>query len=279
MAPLSYHLHGTAERPVLVLLHAYPLDSRMWDGVISHLHAEDPDLPILTVDAPGFGDSPEGPEVAKQVDGEEEPSLDTFAKALDATLSDLQIDEIVLAGLSLGGYVALAYAEAYPERIRGLGLLDTKAEADEEPARKVRLTTAAKVMSEGTSAIEGSLNTVLGATTLAQRPDVVEEVRKEILAAPPAAVAWIQTAMAARPSRLNVLESLDVPALVLRGDEDSLSSAQSADAMATALRVAAPRLGGIGVVTLPGVGHMSANEAPEQVAGALTDLYARVAAS
>jgi len=279
MAPLSYHLHGTAERPVLVLLHAYPLDSRMWDGVISHLHAEDPDLPILTVDAPGFGDSPEGPAVSEQVDGDEEPSLDTFAKALDATLSELQIDEIVLAGLSLGGYVALAYAEAYPERIRGLGLLDTKAEADEEPARKVRLTTAAKVMTEGTSAIEGSLNNVLGATTLAQRPDVVEEVRKEILAAPPAAVAWIQKAMAARPSRLNVLERLDVPAVVLRGDEDSLSSAQSADAMAAALRVAAPRLGGIGVVTLPGVGHMSANEAPEQVAGALADLYARVAAS
>src|SRR5699024_11243995 len=78
MAPLSYHLHGTAERPVLVLLHAYPLDSRMWDGVISHLHAEDPDLPILTVDAPGFGDSPEGPAVSDQVDGDEEPSLDTL---------------------------------------------------------------------------------------------------------------------------------------------------------------------------------------------------------
>src|SRR5690625_2549163 len=80
-------------------------------------------------------------------------------------------------------------------------------------------------------------------------------------------------------SRLDVLERLHVPAVVLRGDEDSLSSAQSADAMATALRVAAPRLGGIGVVTLPGVGHMSANEAPELVAGALADLYARVAAS
>lgn len=279
MAPLSYHLYGTTERPVLVLLHAYPLDSRMWDGVISHLHVEDPELPILTVDAPGFGDSPEGPEVSDLVDGGEEPSLETYAKALEATLSELQINEIVLAGLSLGGYAALAYAEEYPERIRGLGLLDTKAEADEEPARKVRLATAAKVMSEGTAAIEDSLNTVLGATTLAQRPDVVEDVRSQILAAPPAAVAWIQKAMASRPSRLNVLERLDVPAVVVRGDEDSLSSAQSADAMATALRVAVPRLGGVGVVTLPGVGHMSANEAPDQVAGALADLYARVAAS
>jgi len=284
MTPLAHHLHGSPDRSdlgnalVLVLLHAYPLDSRMWDGVISHLHAEKPELPILTVDAPGFGDSPSGPEVAELVDGGEEPSLETYAKALEATLDSLGVRNIVLAGLSLGGYAALAYAQLFPARIRAIGLLDTNAEADEEPARKVRLSTAAKVMEEGTSAIEGSINTVLGPTTRATLPDVVDDLRSEILAAPPEGVAWIQRAMAARPGRLHVLEKLQVPALVLRGEEDELSSAGSARAMAMALDTAPAVLGGTGVLTLPEVGHMSANEAPAPVASALADLYARATA-
>lgn len=272
MTPLAHHLYGSPAEPVLVLLHAYPLNSRMWDGVIALLHEHDADLPILTVDAPGFGDSPSGEDVARMVGGGEEPSLDTFAEALEAMLRELDIEQIVLAGLSLGGYAALAYAEKYPDRICGIGMLDTKAEADEEPARKVRLATAAKVLTEGTEAIASSINAVLGETTLASRPDVVAELKKEIAAAPPAGVAWIQRAMATRPGRMHVLEALNVPALVLRGEEDTLSPAPAAEAMVAALG-AAP------LVTIPGVGHMSATEAPEPVAKALADLYARSAAA
>lgn len=263
---------------MLVLLHAYPLNSHMWDGVIEHLHAENPGLAILTLDAPGFGESPTGPEVAEMVGSEDAPSLETFALAIEETLEHLGIEQIVLAGLSLGGYAALAYAEEFPDRLRGFGLLDTKAEADEEPARKVRLATAAKVVEQGTSAIEGSVDMVLGATTRATLPQVVDQVRHEILAAPPEAVAWIQRAMAARPDRMHVLEELQVPALVLRGEEDELSSERSAQAMALALGTTPAMLGASGVVTLPRVGHMSANEAPAEVASALTDLCARAGA-
>lgn len=263
---------------MLVLLHAYPLDSRMWEEVIAHLHEERPDLPILTIDAPGFGDSPGGEEIAKEMGRSEEPALETVAAALEATLEHLGVDDVVLAGLSLGGYVALAYAEEYPGRIRGIGLLDTRAEADEEPARKVRLSTAVRVLAEGTSVIEGSVNAVLGKTTLATAPGVVERLRGQILAAPPEGVAWIQRAMAARPDRLHVLERLHVPALVLRGEEDELSTQASAEAMATALGARRAVMGGSGVLTLPRVGHMSANEAPDAVAGALADLYSRVVA-
>lgn len=285
MATLAYQIHGTPERSdlgrahVLVLLHAYPLDSSMWDGVVAHLHDEDPKLPILTIDAPGFGQSPMGPELAEALGRDDEPSLDLYAAAIEALLESLGINRIVLAGLSLGGYAALAYAEAFPDRIHGIGLLDTKAEADEEPARKVRLATAAKVREQGTSAIEGSLNQVLGRTTLAQRPDVVEAVREKIRAAPPEAVAWIQRAMAARPDRLQVLEQLRVPALVLRGEEDELSSADSARAMAGALDTSPAMLGASGVVTLREAGHLAANEAPIAVASALFDLYRRVTAT
>ncbi len=284
MTPLAYQIHGKTDRAnlsnnlVLVLLHAYPLDSSMWDEVIDRVHAEDPKLPILTIDAPGFGESASGAEVARRLGVAEEPSLDTFAAGIEATLDSLGVSELVMVGLSLGGYAALAYADAYPQRIRGVGLLDTKAESDPEPARKVRLATAAKVLVEGTAVLEESVNTVLGPTTRATRPDVVERLRKEILAAPAEAVAWIQRAMAVRPDRLHVLEGLRVPGIVLRGDEDELSSAEAAEAMATALGSTPAVLGAAGVITLSGVGHMSANEAPEQVASALIDLYSRVRA-
>lgn len=262
----------------LVLLHAYPLDSSMWDEVISHLRDTDPRIPILTIDAPGFGTSAPGEEIARTLDLDPSPSLETYAHGIAAVLNHLGFEKVAMAGLSLGGYAALAFAEHYPERLAGLGLLDTKAEADDEPARKVRLATAVRVVEEGIGAIEGSVEVVLGETTRATAPDVVAEVRAQILAAPPEGVAWIQRAMAARPSRLHVLEALHIPALVLRGEEDELSSAGSAEAMATALHTSPAVLGGSGVVTLPGVGHMSANEAPARVASALADLWSRVEA-
>lgn len=289
MTPLAYTTHGpvrelgsptgTEQRlPAVVLLHAYPLNSTMWDRVISHLHADHPGMPILTIDAPGFGDSPAGPQVAEQVGGPEEPSLDTYALAIEATLQTLNLPQVVMVGLSLGGYAAMAYAEKFPDRLAGIGLLNTKAEADDEPARKVRLRTAAQVLEEGVGVIEKSLESVLGHTTRFHRLEIVEEVRQEILAAPPQAVAWIQRAMANRPNRLPALTQLDIPALVLRGEEDELASPQSARAMAAALADTPTVLGTRSVVSLPEVGHLSANEAPAMVASAIADLYSRVRA-
>ncbi|HLS02916.1 MAG TPA: hypothetical protein VK054_13230, partial [Beutenbergiaceae bacterium] len=98
------------------------------------------------------------------------------------------------------------------------------------------------------------------------------------LAAPPQAVAWIQRAMANRPNRLAALANLNIPALVLRGEEDELASAQSARAMAAALADTPTVLGTRSVVTLPEVGHLSANEAPAMVASAIADLYSRIRA-
>lgn len=253
-----------------MLLHAYPLDSSMWDDVIDALTATSPWIPIVTIDAPGFGASPFAPDG----DGAPPPSLDAVAARIEATLAAEGITHAVVAGLSLGGYLTLALADRAPDLFAGIGLLDTKAEADPEPARKVRLATAAKVLELGADAIAGSLEVVLGPTTLAERPDVVARLRAQIAQAPPRAVAWIQRAMAARPNRLGTLERLAarepaIPSLVLRGDEDSLSSAESAAAMARALGPGSER------VTILGAGHMSANEAASAVAGALTRLYRR----
>ncbi|GMA30705.1 alpha/beta fold hydrolase [Litorihabitans aurantiacus] len=115
----------------LVLLHGFPFDASMWDEVVEDL--VDDGVPTIALDAPGFGQSevPDG-----------EPSLELAADAVAATLDELGVDRAVVAGLSMGGYIALALAARHASRLAGLALLDTKASADSEDARANRLRVA-----------------------------------------------------------------------------------------------------------------------------------------
>ncbi len=262
--PLALHHHGPTTGPPLVLLHGFPLDSRMWDDVIAELG----DIPVLAVDAPGFGDSPAPAEVAEAVGRDPEPSLETYADAVAQTLRAAEVEHAVVAGLSMGGYVLLALAERHRGLLTAVGLLDTKAESDPDEAHANRLRVAEEAERSGAEAVAGMVDTVLGATTLADRPEVVARVREWLSEAPGDGIAWAQRAMAARPTRLYALEDLEVPALVLRGAEDGLSPQATAETMARALG------GEVELVVVPRVGHLSAVEDPEAVAEALRALYA-----
>ncbi len=265
--PLALHRHGPAAGLPLVLLHGFPLDARMWDDVVARLS----DLPVITLDAPGFGDSPAPDEVAAAVGRDPAPSLETSADAVAATLRAAGVERAVVAGLSMGGYVTLALAERHRGLLAAVGLLDTNAEEDTEEARATRLRVAEEAERTGADAVAGMVDSVLGETTLAERPDVVARMRGWIGEAPAEGIAWTQRAMAARPARMSALEDLEVPGLVLRGAEDSRSPQASAERMARALGGAAE------LVVVPRVGHMSAVEDPDAVADALRRLHASVA--
>lgn len=258
MTTLAVHAQEPIAGTPLVLLHAFPLDSTMWEPVVSRLR----DVPVVLIDAPGFGGSAPG----------EEPSLDAYALDVVAAVRRLGVDEAVVAGLSMGGYVAMAVAEAAPGMLAGIGLLSTKASADPEAAREARMAMVAAVERGEDAVAVPMLEKLLGSTSLATRPDVVETVRDRLREAPPAGIAWAQRAMAARPDRLAALEALPegLPALVLRGSEDTLMSDGDARAMADAL--------GVEVVEIAGAGHLVALEDPDAVAAALADLHARATA-
>ena len=246
----------------LVLLHGFPFDSGMWEDVVEELI--DLGVPTIALDAPGFGQSevPEG-----------EPSLDVAADAVIATLDELGVAKAVVAGLSMGGYIALATAARYGSRLAGLALLDTKASADNDEARANRLRVADAALGEaGADAVAPMLTTLLGETALESEPDVVEEHRQWLAAAPPAGIAWAQRAMAARPARFEVLEDLTVPGLVIRGSEDVISSQSEAEAM---VRAIAANDGDAELVLIPNAGHMSATEDPSAVAEALAAFWRR----
>lgn len=235
----------------LVLLHAFPLSSAMWLAQREGLSAT---CRVVTPDLRGFGGSPLG---------DDAPSLDASADDVAALLDRLDLDRVVLGGMSMGGYVAMAFLRRYADRVSGLVLADTKASGDSPAVRETRERIARQVQEDGSTVLADEvLPTLLGATTTASRPLVSGRVRGLVQAAPPAAVAWAERAMAARPASYDVLAQVDVPALVLVGAEDALSPVSDAQAMVDALPQGR-------LAVLPDAGHLSAVETPETFNDAL----------
>jgi pimeloyl-ACP methyl ester carboxylesterase len=243
--------------PTVVLLHAFPMDSSLWATQRSALSAAG--YRVLTPDLPGFGGSAPSAEA---------PSVDVMADAVVGLLDHLGIERAVVGGLSMGGYVTMALLRRHPDRLSAIVLADTKAGADAPEAAANREAVAAAVESAGTAAgiADGMLPNLLGATTRDSRPDVVATVRRWIAAQPAAGVAWAQRAMAARPESLADIAAFGRPVLVLYGEQDTISPAADAMAMADAARAGGSATT---VVEIPAAGHLTAVEDPEAVTRAL----------
>ncbi|KMS89873.1 alpha/beta fold hydrolase [Prauserella rugosa] len=244
----------------LVLLHAYPLDARMWNAVRGPLSAH---TRVITPDQRGMGRSP-----FPESDAASEPSLDDAARDVVALLDRLELDRVVLGGCSMGGYLTMAVLRAAPERVGGLVLVDTKAEADGDEARANRLSVAERAESEGIGGwlADAMVPNLLSGHTREHQPEVAALVRELIESQQPAGVAWAQRAMAARPDSTDTLRQSDVPALVLVGQQDGLTPPDAARAMVDALPDAR-------LVEIPNAGHLTPLEAPDAVATAITDWY------
>jgi pimeloyl-ACP methyl ester carboxylesterase len=243
----------------VVLLHAFPLSSAMW---AAQRDALADGYRVLTPDQRGFGGRPLG---------EESPSLDVVADDLAGLLDAEGLDRVVLGGLSMGGYVAMAFLRRFADRVAALVLADTKASADPEPARDNRERIARTVLVERSPRVllDDVVPALVGETTARSRPDVLRRVRAMAAAAPPEAVAWAQRAMAARAEEFDTLRATVVPALVVVGAEDRLTTVDDARAMAEALP--AGRL-----LTVPRAGHLTAMEDPAEFTAILRGFLAEV---
>jgi pimeloyl-ACP methyl ester carboxylesterase len=255
--------HGTP----LVLLHAFPLSSRMWREQLDELPGADgSEARVLAVDLRGFG----GTEL-----GDDEPSLDLLADDVALLLDRAGIERAVVGGLSMGGYVAMALARRHPDRLSGLLLADTKATPDTDQARANRERIAAAVLARDSVQLlvdEQVPSPLLGAVSVQERPRLTERLRGMVEEASPRAVAWAQRAMASRPGSLDVLAEVRVPALVLVGEDDAITPPSDAEAMAAVLP-------DVVLTVLPAVGHLSNIESPDAFNWAVRGLLARVEGS
>jgi len=257
---VDLHVREAGTGLPVVLLHAFPLSSAMW---LEQRNSLGEQVRVITPDQRGFGGSPLG---------WDEPSLDQVADDVAAMLDRLAIDRAVLGGLSMGGYAVMAFLRHHPDRVRALVLADTKAGADTGDAAANRERIAARLDDEGTSTVlvDEVLPALLGATTVRDRPLVAGRVKGLVEAAPPAAAAWAQRAMASRPDSLDTLRATDVPALVLWGEEDALASRADVDAMVEALPQGR-------LEVLAGSGHLTAVEVPADFDAAVGAFLATLA--
>lgn len=244
-------LTGAGREP-LVLLHGYPFDPSMW---APQLRALERDARILAPDLLGLG--------ASRLARGAAPRMDDYADDVLAWMDDAGISRATVAGLSMGGYVSFALWRRAKERVASLVLLDTQAGADGEEARKGRVAAREALAAGGMAAVvDGMIGKVLGATTRARRPEVVDHVRRMILATDAAGAIAATEALRERPDSTPTLATLDVPVTVVVGEEDTLTPPAIARAMADGIR-------GARCVVVPGAGHVSPLEAPDAVTAVL----------
>lgn len=230
----------------LVLLHAFPLSSAMWLGQREGLAAR---FRVVTPDLRGFGGS---------VLGRDDPSIDLMADDVAHLFRRLGLRRAVIGGLSMGGYVAMALCRRHPDLVLGLVLAGTRASADTNGTREVRIRQA-ELLERDRSVqvlVDEVLPHLVGPTTFRQRALVYGRVRGLVQSAPPHAAAWAQRAMAGRADSFATLRGLRVPALVMVGAEDALATEEEARAMADALPNAE-------LLVIPRAGHLCAVEQPD----------------
>lgn len=238
----------------VVLLHAFPLNADMWRP---QLDRTPEGWRYIAPDLRGFG--PGGQDPGGPV------TMDDFAGDVMALLDSLELEAATIGGLSMGGYVTMAMFRAAPERFTGVILADTRPQADSAEAREGRRTMLATVRDGGPSAVvEQMLPKLLGETSRRSRPGVEAEVRRMASANSTAAVAGAIEAMMSRRDSTDVLPRMSRPALVIVGQEDTITPPADAEGMQRLL----PRSR---LVMLPGAGHLSSLETPDTFASALAD--------
>jgi 3-oxoadipate enol-lactonase len=223
----------------LVLLHPFPFDRRYFAEAARRLSGR---ARVVVPDLRGFGESDLGGPF----------SIAELADDVAHLLDHLGLARAVVAGVSMGGYVALAFAARHPQRAGGLVLCDTKAGPDTPEARAGRDQAIALVRAQGVAAyVDGQLPRLLS-------PGASAELRAEaraLAAQKPDAVIAALEAMRERPDRRPELGAIRCPTLVVVGAEDVLTPPAEAVAMTTAITNAV-------LIELPGVGHLASLEAP-----------------
>lgn len=238
---LAYEERGSG--PVVVFIHGFPLDRRMWIGQLSGLAKL---RRCVAVDLRGHG-------LSKIDERDPRFSMDLFADDVAKTLDELGADQADVCGLSMGGYVAMALLRRHPARIRSLILADTKLEADSDEAKTGREKTAAMVREQGMEALwEG-----LGPKLLASSPKAEDEklLKDMFLAQDPAVIAADALAMRDRPDSTDDLAAVGIPVLWVHGEEDQLMPADGA-------RGSAEKIPGARFAAIPKGGHMAPMENP-----------------
>lgn len=256
---MAYRDRGRDHKTALLLVHGFPLDSRLWDAQIAGLSSR---ARVIAPDLRGSGrsDVPPGPY-----------SMDQYADDMAGLLDGLGIRRAIVAGLSMGGYIALALWRSYPERVQALALADTRAEPDSPQARANRDAAAIRVREIGPRAYAEEMLPRLLAPVSLDDSRIRERALRMMAAQPASGIVGALGGLRDRPDSRALLPGISVPALVIVGREDSLTPPADARAMADAIPNAR-------LIEVARAGHLSPLENPRSVNAALREFLRGVAA-
>jgi 3-oxoadipate enol-lactonase len=241
---LAYTDTGVGQ-PV-VLLHGYPFNRSLWNEQVTALSNS---YRVITPDLRGHGESEATPGAA---------TMNRMAQDVALLLDQLEIPRAVIGGLSMGGYVALAFYKQFPSRVRALVLADTRAQADTEEGKQTRHQQAEKALAEGMAGIaDGMLPKLLTPDTVSKRPELVKRVRDMMLKTKPEGAAGALLGMAERDDNTPLLSQISCPTLILVGQDDPITPVTDSEKMHR--EIAGSRL-----VVLENAAHVSNLERTEQ---------------
>jgi 3-oxoadipate enol-lactonase len=245
-AEIVYRALG--EGPPLVLLHLFPANHEFWLPVANALSTR---YRIILPDLRGHGDSDigEGP-----------ATMEKHAADLARVMDDAEIGRAPLIGVSIGGCALFEFWRRHRGRVAALGLCNTKAPADSAEARAARLHAANDVIERGTEPFfESMIPKLLGQTTRQARPDLVDGTLRMMRNMSPEDVAQVHHGMAERPDSMDTLKTINVPTLLVTGDEDILTGRNESELMRQHIPNSELRV-------IPKAGHYSPWEQPEEAA-------------
>src|SRR5579872_1282086 len=244
-AEISYEVLGDGN-PV-VLLHPFPVHHEFWHPASRSLVNR---YRLILPDLRGHGDSDVGDGPA---------TMAKHAADIARVLDEENLGRAVFIGVSIGGYALFEFWRRYRGRVAALALCNTKAAADNDPAKGGRLQSANDVLERGTEAFfESMIPKVLAETTRRTRPDLVEGALRMMRKMSPEDVAMVQRGMAERPDSVETLKTINVPTLIITGDEDTATGVPEAE-------VLRQNVAGSQMKVIPHAGHYSAWEQPQQV--------------
>jgi pimeloyl-ACP methyl ester carboxylesterase len=237
----TLHYRDTGSGEPVVLLHGFAEDGAIWAEVARHLTCR-----LLIPDLPGSGRSTLTPAL----------SIEAMAMAIKEMLDREGIERSILVGHSMGGYIALAFAELYPERLRAFGLFHSTAYADSDEKKAARKKSIAFIREHGAQPfIRQSIPNLFANETRADRPGLVEDtIDRYQNVSHDALIAYLQ-AMLQRPDRVPVLKRSQVPVLFIIGQKDQIVLTEQSLA-----QVSVPALSYLQI--LPRAGHMGMLEEP-----------------
>jgi 3-oxoadipate enol-lactonase len=239
------------EGPAMLFVHGYPLDHTIWADQIAGLDG----YRRIAPDLRGMGRS-DAPDLGY--------GIGIYAADLAALLDALGVDDVVLCGFSMGGYIAFEFLRRWRSRVRALVLVSTRAEADTAEGRRARDAAAALARESGAEAIaDGMVGKMLTPATVASSPELARHVRGLMAALPVSGIIGALSAMRDRPDSMGMLPMLEgMPVLVIVGAEDQLTPPDRAQAMADAIP-------GARLEVIPGAAHLSVMEKPGEVTAAI----------